>query len=61
MYLLGNQPFFKIHVNCFMDQDDSSCAKCRLWVRGLVPLSQFRGIPFSNEQLADRASLVAQR
>ena len=23
MYLLGNLPFFKIHVNCFMSQDDS--------------------------------------
>ena len=23
MYLFGNLPFFKIHVNCFMAQDDS--------------------------------------
>ena len=42
MYLLRNLPFFKIHVNCFMAWDDSPCAsvisKCRLWVRGLVPL-----------------------
>ena len=41
MYLLGNLPFFKIHVNCFMARDDSPCAnaisKCMLWVRGLVP------------------------
>ena len=26
MYLLENPPFFKIHVDCFMAQDDSSCA-----------------------------------
>ena len=25
-YLLGNLPFFKIHVNGFMAQDDSPCA-----------------------------------
>ena len=34
MYLLGNLPFFKIHVDCFMAQDDSPCAnvisKCML-------------------------------
>ena len=45
MYLLGNLPFFKIHVNCFMAQDDSPCAKAMskfmLWVRGLMLLSQF--------------------
>ena len=45
MYLLGNLPFFKIHVNCFMAQDDSPCAnaisKCMLWVKDLVPLSVF--------------------
>ena len=45
MYLLGNLPFFKIHVNHFMAQDDSPCAnvisKCMLWVRGLVPFSEF--------------------
>ena len=45
MYLLGNLPFFKIHVNCFMAQGDSPCAsaisKCMLWVRGLMKLSQF--------------------
>ena len=45
MYLLVNLPFFKIHVNCFMAQDDSPCvsaiSKCMLWVRGLVQLSQF--------------------
>ena len=42
IYLLGNPPFFKIHVNHFMAQDDSPGAnvisKCMLWVRGLVPL-----------------------
>ena len=41
MYLLGNLPFYKIHVNRFMAWDDSPCAnvisKCMLWVRGLVP------------------------
>jgi len=26
MYLLGNLPFFKMHVNCFMAGDDSPCA-----------------------------------
>ena len=45
MYLLGNLPFFKIHVNRIMAQDDSLCAnvisKCMLWVRGLVPFSEF--------------------
>ena len=45
MYLFGNLPFFKIHVNCFMAWDDSPCAnvtsKCMLWIRGLVPLSEF--------------------
>ena len=42
IYLLGNLPFFKIHVNCFMAQDDSPCvgviSKRMLWVKGLVPL-----------------------
>ena len=45
IYLLGNLPFFKIHVNRFMAQDDSPGAnvisKCMLWVRGLVPFSEF--------------------
>ena len=45
MYLLGNLSFFKVPVHCFMALDDSPCAnaisKCMLWVRGLVPLSQF--------------------
>ena len=45
MHLLGNLPFFKIHVNCFMAQDDSPCAsvisRYMLWVRGLVPLSVY--------------------
>ena len=45
MYLLGNLLFFKIHVNHFMAQDNSPCAnvisKCMLWVRGLVPVSEF--------------------
>ena len=42
VYLLGNQPFFKIHVNHFIARDDSPGAsvisKCMLWVRSLVPL-----------------------
>ena len=45
MYLLGNLPFFKIHVNCFMAQDDSphanAISKCMLCVRGLVWLFEF--------------------
>ena len=45
MYLLGNLLFFKIHVNCFMAQDNSPCAnvipKCMLQVKGLVPVSEF--------------------
>ena len=52
IYLLGNLPFFKIHVNHFMAQDDSPCAnvisKCMLWVRDLVLLSEFETFPFSN-------------
>ena len=50
MYFLGHLPFFKIQVNRFMAQDDSPCAnaisKCMLWVRGLVPLSEFWDISF---------------
>ena len=45
IYLLGNLPFFKIHGNHFTAWDDSPCAsvisKCMLWVRGLVPFSEF--------------------
>ena len=45
LYLLGNLPFFKIHANRFMTPDDSPGAnvitKCMLWVRGLVPVSEF--------------------
>ena len=45
MSLLGNLPFFKIHVNHFMAWDNSPCAnvvsKYVLWVRGLVPVSEF--------------------
>ena len=43
--MLGKLPFFKIHVNSFMAQDDSPCAsvisKCMLWVRGLGPVPEF--------------------
>ena len=46
IHLLGNLPFFKIHVNHFMAWDDSPCAnvisKCMLGVRGLVPLPILR-------------------
>ena len=45
LYLLGNLPFFKIHVNCFVNRDDSAGAdvisKCMLWVRGLLPVAEF--------------------
>ena len=45
LYLLGNLPFFKIHVNHIMAQDDSPDAnvisKCILWVRGLMSFSEF--------------------
>ena len=50
MGLLRKLPFFKIHVNHFMAQDNSPCAsvisKCMLWVRGLVPVSEFWDISF---------------
>ena len=40
-YLCGNLPFYKIQVNRFMAQDESSGAKiipkCILWMRCLVP------------------------
>ena len=42
IYLLGNLPFFNIHVNSFMAQDDlpdaNVISKRMLWVRGLMPL-----------------------
>ena len=51
LYLLGNLPFFKIHVNRFMAWDDSPYAnvisKCTLWVRCLVPFSEFWDIQLS--------------
>ena len=50
IYLYGNLPFFKIHVSRFMARDDSPGAnvisKCMLWVRGLVPVSEFWDISF---------------
>ena len=50
IYLYGNLSFFKIHANHFMARDDSPGAKiiskCILWVRGLVPLSEFWDISF---------------
>ena len=45
IYLPGNLPFFKIHVNHFVVQGDAPYAnvisKCMVWVRGLAPLSEF--------------------
>ena len=45
MSLLGNLPFFKIHVNHFMAWDNSPgtnvVSKFMLWVRGLMPVSEF--------------------
>ena len=42
IYLLGNLPFVKIHMDPFMAWDDSPGAnvilKFMLWLRGLVPL-----------------------
>ena len=56
VYLFGNLPLFKIHVNGFMPGEDSPGAsvisKYMLWVRGLVPLSKFEAFPFSDEQTA---------
>ena len=50
IYLYGNLPFFKIPVNHFMAMEDSPGAKiiskCILWVRGLVPFSEFWDISF---------------
>ena len=50
MYLYWNLPFSKIQVNCFMAWDDSPGAnvisECVLWVRGLVPFSEFWDISF---------------
>ena len=44
-YLYGNLPFYKIQVNHFMAWDDSPGAKiiskCTLWVKDLVPFSEF--------------------
>ena len=49
VYLLGNLPFFKIHVNCFMAQDDSPCvdviSKHMLWPGATLSLETF---PFSS-------------
>ena len=45
IYLYGNLPFCKSHVNRFMARDDAPgvnvISKCTLWVRGLVPFSEF--------------------
>ena len=44
-----NLPLYKIQVNSFMTRDDPShkiISKSILWVRSLVPLSEFWDIPF---------------
>ena len=50
IYFYGNLPFFKIHISRFMARDDSPgsnvISKCMLWVRGLVPFSEFWDISF---------------
>ena len=50
LYLIGKLPFFKIHVNHFMAQDNSPCAnvvsKRMLWVRARVSFSEFWDISF---------------
>ena len=52
LHLLGNLPLFRVHVHHFMAWDDSPGAnvisKYMLWVRGLVPFSEFETFPFSN-------------
>ena len=63
--MLGNLPFFKIHVNHFMAQNDSCCAcvtsKCMLWVRGLVPLSEFWDISVQFSSSVMSSSLYPHR
>ena len=56
VYLFGNLPFFKIHVNRFMAWDDSPGAEViSMHLVGerpsVIPLS-FETFPFSNEQTA---------
>ena len=50
IYFYENLPFFKIHLNRFKAWDDSPGAKiiskCILWLRGLVPFSEFLDISF---------------
>ena len=50
MSLFGNLPFLKNHINYFTAWENSPCAnvisKCMLWVRVLVPLSEFWDISF---------------
>ena len=52
MYLLGNLPFFKIHVNLFMARNDSLCAnpfsKWMLWGGAWGNYLSFEVFPFSN-------------
>ena len=49
-YLYDNLTFYKIQVNHFVARDDSSSAKIIpeyiLWMRDLVPFSEFSDIPF---------------
>ena len=50
LYLYGNLPFFKMHVNHFMAWGDSPAAKiiskCILLVRSIVSFSEFWDISF---------------
>ena len=41
IYSYGNLPFFKIHVYPFMAPGANVISKCMLWVKGLVPFSEF--------------------
>ena len=45
MSLPGHLSFFNIHIICFTAWNDLPCAnvisKCMLWMRDLVPLSEF--------------------
>ena len=58
IYLLGNLPFFKVHVNHFMAQDSSSCASVismsMLWVR-----AWYQSLSFENSLSLISSLLVA--
>ena len=51
MYLLGNLPFFKIHINCFMAWEASpvlSYLKMHVVGEGPDATLSFETFPFSN-------------